>query len=151
MVEQRAFTYHGMMSLVAAVRYAFIDKAYSEGVSNTDIAAALGISRGTVAGIASKLNIGGKRKSGFDRKGRRITLSRLQSKEQRQLTGIKSAQARYQSLEPAPITLAGPEWSWVHTLPGSNLRLPRDPKRALADMEATLRDEIKIRKERGWG
>lgn len=53
------------------------------------------------------------------------------------------------SREPPPITLAGPEWSWVHTLPSNNLRLPRDPKRALADMEAVLTE--KAHKEKGQG
>lgn len=32
-----------------------------------------------------------------------------------------------------------------------NLRLPRDPKRALADMQATLNDINEQKKQRGWG
>lgn len=35
--------------------------------------------------------------------------------------------------------------------PTGNLRLPRDPKRALADMQATLNDINEQKKERGWG
>ncbi|KCZ47754.1 hypothetical protein [Hyphomonas sp. CY54-11-8] len=35
--------------------------------------------------------------------------------------------------------------------PNSNLRLPSNPKRALADMQATLNDINEQKKERGWG
>lgn len=35
--------------------------------------------------------------------------------------------------------------------PNRSLRLPSDPKRALADMQATLTDINEQKKERGWG
>ena len=38
-----------------------------------------------------------------------------------------------------------------NTVRPDNLRLPRDPKRALADMQATLNDINEQKKERGWG
>jgi len=52
------------------------------------------------------------------------------------------------------LLLAVTEPENVHGAPSgrpSNLRLPRDPKRALADMEAALKDQDQLKKERGWG
>ncbi len=38
-----------------------------------------------------------------------------------------------------------------NTVKSDNLRLPSNPKRALADMQAALKDQDKLKKERGWG
>ena len=80
------------------------------------------------------------------RKKRRVTFNHttgprvksIGNRESRQRGAIASAMAQR---ETAPITLAGPHWS-VPLREGvrhsSNLRLPSNPKRALADMQAEL-------------
>ena len=134
-----------MKKLAMLIRWEFIRYGYLTMVHVEDIAKYVGCSEATVLRITRDFKLrrpGGKRV----RKKRRVTFNHttgprvksIGNRESRQRGAIASAMAQR---ETAPITLAGPHWS-VPLREGvrhsSNLRLPSNPKRALADMHAEL-------------
>jgi predicted transcriptional regulator len=102
-----------MTKLITLIRWEWIRYGYQNMVHVSDIAELLGCSEATVLRIAREFKIrrpGGKRV-------RRRSPSKHRSNGPRQFRARRAQQlgaiaSNIAQREPAPITLAGPEWSW---------------------------------------
>ena len=102
-----------MTKLITLIRWEWIRYGYHNMVHVSDIAEQLGCSEATVLRIAREFKLrrpGGKRVRRRKPAAKRTNGPRsFGSRRSRQLGAIASKLAQR---EPAPITLAGPEWSW---------------------------------------
>jgi len=129
-----------MQKLRTLIRWEFIRLGYQKGLTPTEIAAFIGWTPESVKVRASALKCTKSQKAAaLDRE----QTKRLTARRRSARGGVAAALV---NRDPAPITLVGPHWS-VPLRKGvqhsDNLRLPSNPKRALADMQAEL--------ERGQG
>lgn len=97
-------TRKGLTEFFRLIRYRLIERAYSEAMPVRDIASLTGYSPESVPVLANRLSLpphpnqGGKK-----RKARTNYVCKAPRSSQKDASDI--------STEPAPITLAGPEWS----------------------------------------
>lgn len=97
----------GLNEFLRLMRYAWIAEGYARGVSVAEIARLTGYSPESIPVLARRINL-----PPHPNHGGKVRSRRQNYVDKRRKRNRAAEKSHYVPIEPPPITLAGPKWSW---------------------------------------